>query len=160
MVFLSAALKRLSLKLGFQRGRRLMFKTYFETAKVGTSCHPKMDSGLDPKIGSDGGHRQLSKAPLDAFGIRLPAKLSSSRHKSFSGGRPWAPIAINLLNPSKHGTTKRRQPTTSLHPVANTRRWEKDMISTMGPDGRTWDPGSKSNPPLAVCSKMTLPRTV
>ena len=64
-----------------------MFKTNFEIAKVGTSCHPEMDSGLNPKIGLDGGHCQLSNAPLDAFGIRLPAKLYSSRHKSFLGGR-------------------------------------------------------------------------
>ena len=75
-----------------------MFKTNFEIAKVGTSCRPEMDSGLNPKIGSDGGHRELSNAPLDAFGFRLPAKLCSSRHKSFSRWRPWAPIAIKLLN--------------------------------------------------------------
>ena len=90
-------LKPLSLKPGFQRGRRLMFKTYFETAKVGTSCRPEMDLGLDSKIGSDGGHCQLSNAPLDAFRFRLPAKLFSSRQKSLTGWRPWAPIAINLL---------------------------------------------------------------
>ena len=97
MVFLSVALKRLSLKRCFQRGRRLMFKTNFEIAKVGTSCRPEMNLGLNPKIGSDGEHCQLSNAPLDAFGIRLPAKLYSSRQKSFSGGRACTTIALELL---------------------------------------------------------------
>ena len=85
--YLSLALKPLSLKPGFQRGRRLMFKTNFEIAKVGTSCYPEMDSGLNQKIGLDEGHCQLSNAPLDAFGFRLPAKLCSSRQKSLTRWR-------------------------------------------------------------------------
>ena len=44
------------------------------------------------------GHSQLSVATLDAFGNHCPAKLVSSRQKSLTSGRPWAPLAIKLLS--------------------------------------------------------------
>ena len=70
-IFFTVALKWPSMKTRCSEERQLMFKTYFEIAKVGTSCCQEMDLGLNPKIGSDGGHSQLFNAPLDAFGFSV-----------------------------------------------------------------------------------------
>ena len=47
-------------KRAFQRGTRMIFKTYCEIAKVGSSCCPEIDLLLNSRIGLERGNSQLS----------------------------------------------------------------------------------------------------